>query len=85
MSSWKHAVLVWADDAAYVGAVLYLGDATWVDRFFIPEIGLGPWTEPMRYGIYLATILQLRDWLEGMGISTRLFSHYLAPVVNAIL
>jgi len=77
------------DDAAYLGLMVYLYDMTGFKNVFIglPEIFFSnPFiVQALRYGIMFASMIEIRRWLEMMGIRTELVSYYLDNLVQRVL
>lgn len=77
------------DDAAYLGLMVYLYDMTGFKNVFIgiPEVFFSnPYiVQALRYGIMFASMIELRRWLEMMGIKTELISYYLDNLLQRVL
>jgi hypothetical protein len=77
----QHQMLVtWFEDATYMGLMVYLFDSTGIGRIFVPlpdMLGLSNnmLRQVIRYGAYFGTILELRRWLEMLGISTQITTY----------
>ena len=86
----EHRVLVsWLDDAAYLGLMVYVYDWTGFNRFFLPLPEL-MFSNPvivqaLRYGLLFGSMLELRRWLQSMGIHTELFSYYVEQITRQLL
>lgn len=86
----EHRMLVsWLDDAAYLGLMVWVYDYTGFNRFFLPLPEL-MFSNPvvvqaLRYGLLFGSMLELRRWLESMGIRTELFSYYLDQIGQRLL
>ena len=86
----EHRVLVsWLDDAAYLGLMVYVYDRTGFNRFFLPLPEL-MFSNPvivqaLRYGLLFGSMLELRRWLQSMGIHTELFSYYVEQITRQLL
>lgn len=86
----EHRVLVsWLDDAAYLGLMVYVYDWTGFNRFFLPLPEL-MFTNPvivqsLRYGLLFGSMLEVRRWLNSMGIRTELFSYYADQLAQRLL
>lgn len=82
-------LVTWLDDAAYLGLMVYVYNYLGIDRIFlpIPEI---MFTNPvviqaLRYGLMFGSMLELRRWLESIGIKTDLVSYYLDTLFRQLL
>lgn len=77
------------DDAAYLGLMVYVYDATGFKNFFIglPEMFFSNpiIVQALRYGLMFASMLELRRWLEAFGIKTELVSYYLENLLQRVL
>ena len=86
----EHRILVsWLDDAAYLGLMVYVYDWTGFNRFFLPLPEL-MFSNPvvvqaLRYGLLFGSMLEVRRWLESMGIRTELFGYYADHLAQRLL
>jgi len=79
--------ITFVDDAAYYGLMVYVYDQIGVNRWFLPVAEMmarNPVVlQCLRYGMMFASMNELRQWLEGMGITTDL-SSYLDSLINMV-
>lgn len=85
-----HRLLVtMVDDAAYLGLMVYLYDATGFKNVFIglPEVFFSNpvIVQALRYGLMFASMLEIRRWLEAFGIRTELIGYYLDQLTSRVL
>lgn len=77
------------DDAAYLGLMVYLYDATGFKNVFIglPEMFFSNpvIVQALRYGVMFASMIEIRRWLEAMGIKTELVAYYLDRLMSRVL
>lgn len=77
------------DDAAYLGLMVYLYDYTGFKNVFIglPEIFFSNpvLVQALRYGLMFASMIEIRRWLEMLGIKTELVAYYLDNLVQRVL
>ena len=83
----QHQMFVtWFEDAVYMGLMVYLFDASGISRIFVPlpdtlGISNSMLRQVIRYGAYFGTVLELRRWLEMVGISTNITT-YITGLLN---
>lgn len=71
MTPWKFMVTM-IDEAAIFGIMVYAYNYTGMVRIFLPwnMREEAPWMQALRYGLYFASMTELRRWLEAWGLNT---------------
>lgn len=68
---WKFLITM-ADDTVAYGIMVYAYNYTGLVRLFLPfnTRNEEPWMTAMRYGLYFASMSEMRKWFEAWGFST---------------
>ena len=82
-------IVTWLDDVAFLTIGVLGYSYTGIDRIFIPMAEFMS-NDPvifqaLRYGLMFGSMLELRRWLETMGIKTDLISYYLDQLFRKLL